>query len=253
MSTFNLYSEYYDLLYNDKNYRDEANYIHSLIERFKPNSKSIIDFGCGTGNHDFLLLEKGYEIKGVDLSNSMVSKALAKIEQNPTSNISFCQGDFRSYRENKHYDIVTALFHVMSYQTNNMELEMSILTAKSFLKPGGVFIFDFWYGPAVLNDQPKVKVKRMGNEKMDVLRITEPVLKPNENLVDVNFDVSIKLRDDSVYSHNVKETHTMQYLFLPHLSLLLENCGFEILGSYKWLEYSLPDLDSWYVVMVCKA
>ncbi len=56
--TFDLYSEYYDLLYKDKNYKKEADYIASLIKTNAPHTKSILELGCGTGKHASLLREK---------------------------------------------------------------------------------------------------------------------------------------------------------------------------------------------------
>ena len=51
-------------------------------------------------------------------------------------------------------------------------------TAAKHLKPNGVFIFDFWYGPGVLTDPPVVRLKRLENEEIEVLRIAEPVMHP---------------------------------------------------------------------------
>ena len=44
-----------------------------------------------------------------------------------------------------------------------------LATARSLVAPGGIFIFDFWYGPAVLADPPAVRIKRLENERMKVL------------------------------------------------------------------------------------
>lgn len=55
---------------------------------------------------------------------------------------------------------MTSLFHVLRYQiTNNDVLDM-LSTVKLHLKPGGLFILEFWYGPAVLMDRPEKRVKR---------------------------------------------------------------------------------------------
>ena len=38
-------------------------------------------------------------------------------------------------------------------------------TVNKHLKNGGIFIFDFWYGPAVLRDLPTKRVKKVENKK----------------------------------------------------------------------------------------
>ena len=72
------YSKYYDLIYKDKDYQREADFVISLIRRYCPGAKSILSLGCGTGNHDFLFSQSGYEVTGVDLSEEMIRIANIK-------------------------------------------------------------------------------------------------------------------------------------------------------------------------------
>ena len=80
MSVFGKYAKYYDLLYQDKNYSKEADYIDRLIKTYHPESKTILDLGCGTGRHDILLAEKGFFLTGVDSSKEMLSAAINEKE-----------------------------------------------------------------------------------------------------------------------------------------------------------------------------
>ena len=45
MSSFNKYSKYYDLLYDDKNYDLESEYVYNHIKK-KSSPKSILELGC---------------------------------------------------------------------------------------------------------------------------------------------------------------------------------------------------------------
>lgn len=59
MSVFGSYSKYYDLIYKDKDYLAETNFIDSLIKKYaKGNVITILDMGRGTGGYTFLFAEK---------------------------------------------------------------------------------------------------------------------------------------------------------------------------------------------------
>ena len=72
---FNKYSDYYDLLYHDKDYNSEAKYINNLICRYSKKFKNILEFGSGTGKHARILENMGYRVHGIELSKSMILKA----------------------------------------------------------------------------------------------------------------------------------------------------------------------------------
>ena len=99
---------------------------------------------------------------------------------------------------------------------------------------GGIFVFDVWYGPAVLTDRPAVRIKRMADDEIEVTRLAEPVLHPNENLVDVNY---LKFVRDiqSGMVRELRETHVMRYFFMPELNLFAMENGFKKLHVEEWL------------------
>ncbi len=252
MSIFKKYSSYYDLLYGSKDYQGEAEYIHQLIQSVAPNAKTILDLGCGTGKHDFCLAELGYQVDGVDFSTSMIEIAEQNLQaqfQKQKENLSFSVGDVRSFQNDKKYDVVVSLFHVMSYQTSNADLQAAFETAKSHLKDGGIFIFDFWYGPGVLTDPPVVRVKRLEDPQIHITRIAEPVLHPNDNCVDVNYNIFIKDKGTGAVEE-LKETHKMRYLFLAELHLFAQEM--ECLKQLHWLTLEKPGIDTWNACTIYK-
>lgn len=254
MSVFGNYARYYDLLYQDKDYVGESEFIHSLILTHAPKAQSILELGCGTGNHGVLLAKEGYQIHGVDLSEGMLEKARDRLAQLPSSlasQLNFSQGDIRLVRLKQKFDVVVSLFHVISYQITNEDLQAAFATVKEHLNPGGVFIFDVWYGPAVLSDRPTVRVKRLENDEIFVTRIAEPVMYPNENLVDVNYQVFIRDKISNEVEQ-VKETHKMRYLFQPEVKFLLNSIDLKVLNIREWMTRRSPGFDTWGVYFVAK-
>ncbi|AVI51423.1 SAM-dependent methyltransferase [Pukyongia salina] len=250
MDNFNLYAKYYDLLYTDKDYSDEASYIDALIKKFQDlETKSILDLGCGTGNHANLLSELGYTVDGVDIAPEMIERAKQKFSEN--NGLNFYLGDITKFNNEKQYDAVISLFHVLSYQNSNTDVLKSMQTAYNHLKPGGLFIFDYWYGPAVLTDLPQVRTKEIGNDEILVLRNATPKMHYNENIVDVNYAIEIT---DKV-SHRtdrVNEKHSMRYFFKPELALFLEHFSFTKCKFYEWMTFTEPGSKSWNALTIAK-
>lgn len=245
----NLYSQYYDLLYSNKDYKSEVEYIDNLIKMHTNNAKTILDMGCGTGKHDELLCDKGYTVYGIDLSEDML-KIAEKRRKGKEEKLSFGYSKIQNLNLNKKFDVVVSLFHVMSYQISNDDVIKTFEVAKNHLNKDGLFIFDFWYGPAVLTDLPSVRVKRFENEKIKITRIPEPILYPQQNMVEINYDLFIELKFKNLIEE--KENHKMRYFFDPELELICKMVGFNIVGKFEWMTNKTPDFKSWYVVWVLK-
>ena len=245
-----LYSQYYDLLYQDKDYLGEVDYIDSLIKKHTSNAETILDLGCGTGKHDELLCDKGYTLHGVDISEEMLEIAEKK-RKGKEDKLTFSKSDITQLHLNQKFDVVVSLFHVMSYQSTNAALEQVFSSVRNHLNDGSLFIFDFWYGPAVLTDLPKTTIKRLENEYIKVTRIAESKMHARLNTVDVKFDVSVIQKEDGK-SIEKEELHTMRFFFDPELEVLCDKYKFNIEAKYGWLNDGKPDFDTWNVVWVLK-
>lgn len=244
---FDAYAAYYDLLYRDKDYDRESAYIDALIRRNAPTAQDILELGCGTGAHAMQLATRGYRITGVDLSDAMVQRA--RMRNAPAHGLApeFMQGDLRGYRSERRFDVVLALFHVMSYQITNADLAAAMQTAAAHLCPGGLFIFDCWYGPGVLTEPPVTRVLRLQRDDVSIIRIAEPVHHANENRVDVHYDILVE-RPHGL--DRIQEVHAMRYLFAPEVDSLLEAANLRRVALETWIEGNEPGLGSWNVCFV---
>ena len=242
---FDAYSAYYDLLYQDKDYVAEVAYIDALLKKHGEGVTELLEFGSGTGIHGKLFAEKKYKVTGVELSQQMVDK----VEE--TKGFSCQQGDIRNAKLDRTFDAVLSLFHVMSYQTSNSDVKAALLNAADHLSSGGLFVFDFWYSPAVYALKPEIRVKRMGNKKLNISRIAEPEIFPNENRVDVHYTVYTQ----EIYSQQYEifdEVHPMRHFSLPEIDLLAEATGFERVIAEEFLSGKLPGEDSWGVCVILR-
>ena len=248
MKSFNNYSAYYNLLYQDKDYKAEALYVHQLIQKWNPGAKTILNLGCGTGKHDLLLAEMGYALVSIDLSQTMID--IAKLE-NTHSNIEYHVGDVRDFEFNRQFDVVVSLFHVMSYQTTIEELSAAFRTAKNHLVINGAFIFDCWYGPGVVADPPKHVKKNVEDQNIRVQRKTTPFQIPEKNIVKVQFEVKVEEKNTSI-KNIFEEIHPMRYWFNEEIQSIASQSGLSRVEYYKWMTLKKPIYKDWYIVNILK-
>lgn len=244
MSVFDAYARYYDLVNREKDYPAEARYVASLIRQHSPGAATLLDIGCGTGRHAELLVDNGFEVAGLDRSESMIEQARSR-----RSDIDYHLGDACDFDLSKEFDVVSALFHVVSYLTEDTQLQTAFSNIRSHLKPGGLFVFDCWHGPTVLHQRPEVRVRRLASDNTRVVRIAEPEMLPEKNRVNVNFEIFVE--EDGAWSQFTEE-HPMRYLFQPEFEKLLSDTGMEIVQAEEWLSGNEPGEDTWSVVYVAR-
>ncbi len=124
------FAKYYDKFYSKKDYQKEVLFLKHFINK---NDK-IIDVGCGTGMHAFLLND--YNIDGLDLNKEMLEIAKTRM------NGSLYQQNILDINIDKKYDVVISMFAVINHLKNIDELEKCLVNLKKILKPSGKIIID---------------------------------------------------------------------------------------------------------------
>lgn len=252
-STFDAYSAYYDALYREKDYRGEVDYVLGLVDAAAQPGLRILDLGCGTGAHAVHFAERGCTVLGVDLSRGMIERAEVRRRHLPAEiaeRIEFALGDARSFRTDGRFDIVVALFHVLSYQTLDEDVRALIGTAEAHLVKGGSFVADYWYGPAVLRQRPERRSRRITSDAVVVNRVAEPEHDCQAKTVNVRFTLNVMERATG-RRRRLRENHLMRY-FEPDEIRTLAGSTFELVRSSAWLTDVSPGTDDWGAVAVLR-
>jgi SAM-dependent methyltransferase len=247
---FSHYARYYDLLYRDKDYADEARFVDSLLRPDGAHPRTLLDVGCGTGAHARAFATLGWKVTGVDLSADMI--ALARTKTAAPAEIEYATGAAAEFSLGRTFAAAVSLFHVMSYQAAPGEAERALANVRRHLDVGGRFVFDFWHGPGVLADPPVVRVRRVSDGRIRAVRIAEPRHQPEEHRIDVAYEVFI---EDTVAGGivTVKEVHRLRYFFLPELETTLARAGFALEHTYAGLSGQPLDARAWYGLVVARA
>ena len=245
LKPFDVYSSYYDLLYHDKDYAAEVEYIKELLVRFGPCDQDLLEFGCGTGRHGCLLAESGYRVTGIERSLEMVEKA------GHASGFTCLHGDICTVQLDRTFGAVISLFHVLSYQTTNTEFQAVLARAAQHLEVGGLFLFDVWYSPAVYAQRPEVRVKRLASDSLEITRLGEPRMYVNDNRVDVLYTIFARDVSNGVFQI-FTETHPMRHFSLPELDLFASGAGFVRVCAEEFLTGAEPSENSWGLCVVLR-
>lgn len=251
METFKEYAYYYNAFYQDKNYRDEALQVDSLLKKYGQDITTLINFGCGTGKHDIELSKLGYQCTGIDISSPMIKMATENGKKE-NLDINFYVADIRDFEFQKKYDAVISLFHVMSYQNKNKDILSALQNARKAINIGGILLFDIWYGPGVLSDKPKVRIKEIEDEKNHLVRIAKPKMNDTENVVNVYYEIFI-IDKTTGKVKIINEMHNMRYFFRPELEILLKEADFELIDNLDCKTLEKTSYHSWTSYFVARA
>jgi 2-polyprenyl-3-methyl-5-hydroxy-6-metoxy-1,4-benzoquinol methylase len=117
----------------------ECDFIEKEIV-FRKQSK-ILDIGCGTGRHSIELTKRGYNVTGVDLSDSQLERAKEKAAEQKLK-ISFQKHDARNLPFEQEFDLALMICEGAFPLMETDEMNFLILqNASKSLKPNGKLIF----------------------------------------------------------------------------------------------------------------
>jgi SAM-dependent methyltransferase len=246
------YASAYDAMYAEKDDVAECDAVIALFRRHGDGKISrLLDLGCGTGRHASELARRGFDVIGVDFSEAMLARARKHMHSGKGS-LDFKQGDARSYRSGKPCDAVLMNFNVLGYMSSNQDFAASLTTARANLRAGGIFLTDFWYGPAVVFDPPGERLREIGAGDTKILRYSTSVHEPDRQCIRITIRV-VEVQQGQVRSDS-EEIHTVRYFFPIELESALQSHGFRLaaLTAYPDIEKP-PDASHWQAALCAVA
>jgi len=247
-----LFAEWYDLFHAQKDYEREAAFVQQLLqEHGRPPVRRVLEIACGSGKHAFALEKKGYEITGVDQSEDMVARARQQAGVFG-SRATFLRQDMRSLDlAHARFDAATCLFDSIGYVVTNEALEQTLDRVGQHLCPGGLFLVEFWHGPAMMLHHDPVRVRRWNIPEGELLRISETSLDHARQLSRVKYSV-IQLKHDNRYA-TCSEEHVNRYFSVPEMAGWLTRYDFDPvkwLAGFQWDETITSQ--TWHVLVVAR-
>jgi SAM-dependent methyltransferase len=112
-----------------------------ILHREGVKPRTVVDLACGTGSVTEILARKGYDVTGVDMSEEMLTEAMAKVMdmENPPRFV--CQ-ILQELKLPRAVDMAVCALDSLDYITDPADCAEAIRRTWKALNPGGIFIFD---------------------------------------------------------------------------------------------------------------
>lgn len=137
MNAYKKFGYFYDEVMAGMNYELWMEFIEPYIKK----SSKVLDLACGSGTLCILMSLLGYNVEGLDLSESILEIAKEKTKINHQT-INYYQDDMTSFNLNKKYDVITCFFDSINFLSSKQEIMKMLDTVAKHLITGGYFIFD---------------------------------------------------------------------------------------------------------------
>ena len=141
MDDYHELAKSYDRLTNDVDYEATVEFYMQILAKEGLKPRTVVDLACGTGSVTEILARKGYQVTGVDMSEEMLTEAMAKVMdmENPPRFV--CQR-LQELHLPVAVDMAVCALDSLDYVTDPAHCAEAIRRTYKALNPGGIFIFD---------------------------------------------------------------------------------------------------------------
>lgn len=224
-------ARFYDTIYHSvRDGVDNDYFLRQALEAKGP----VLEAGVGTGRLFMASLEKGADIYGLDISQTMIDILLAKIPGKHHHRIS--RQNITNFRYDRDFDLIVAPFRVLMHLQAKEEQAAALNNVWGHLKPGGRFIFDLFVPDPSHLTKGMDNVVDFDGEYAPGRRLRR-IVSTVPDLVNQTIAVHFRLEWDEDGTLKTDDWKTiMRFYFRFELEHLIERSKFktyEISGDYK--------------------
>jgi SAM-dependent methyltransferase len=208
---------------------------------------SLLDLGCGTGEHLNLLSKAGFRCTGVDISEDMVAVARKRFPDG----IEFVRADMADIDYTAVFDMVISLFGSFNYQIDDSDAAEVLSKVHRALVRGGIGVFEIW------NTSPIIKIRE---KDIDVVSVTDwrglSITRErgfklrndrSKTVVEVNYRYRINGPNGT---KTMRDRHIMRTFTPEEISRFLERAGLAVRQVYSGFQFQPHDGNSNRMVVV---
>jgi len=247
---FSLEARFYDKIWGKYDYDGDVKFLNDLFKKHR--CRSIIDVGCGTGNHALRLNRLGYEVVGADISPTMLRIAKGKDKK---ARIRFMQGDMRKLEEivpkDNRFDAAICLGQAFSSMITNRDVHAFFHGLHKVLRKNGLFIFGARNAKMIKEEY--LNTIRLDHtlveERLQLLVLVYNTRDPRNRSVIVWRPIFLMKENDRV-DFQIRE-HRLRWNYYSTLKKMLAEHNFKIVSAYSGNTKEKFDVDKhanmWFV------
>jgi SAM-dependent methyltransferase len=222
---FSASAEFYDLLYSGLNdYASETAAIASLIRARHPTCRTVLDVGCGTGEHACRLTTLGFHVDGIDLDPGFVAIARRKCASGE-----FVEADMTDFDLHRQYDAVLCLFSSIGYARTLEGVGKALGCFRAHLAPDGVMLVEPWFTPGRL-DTTRVDVNTAAAGGVRVTRTSRIDIDGRISRLFFDYDVT-----DASGTRRLHEVHELGLFTTKEMLRVFHEAGLSVEHDSKGL------------------
>jgi SAM-dependent methyltransferase len=242
-----LYSDgrHYDALLGDQT--ADVEFYLSLGREAKGK---VLEIACGTGRITIPLAKAGADIRGLDLSPSMLARAKEKADAE-SIDVEWIQADARTFDLGSTFSLIYYPYNSMEHLHDSHSLRAMFSRVRAHLEPDGIFALDV-HQPSLplLSRHPGeiYPVEELGQDPDGTMVTGEEV-----SYNDATQVYTIRWHYSSPNGEDPRIDELRLRMFFPQeLDALLESNGFEILHKYGDFSRTPYSEESLKQVLVCR-
>ena len=228
MNGYGNFAYYYDILTANISYKDRAEYFDSLIKKHGGKKNILLDLACGTGSLSEEFSRMGYDVIGVDASETMLNEALDK-KFDSGLNIQYLCQDMTKLDMFGTIDVTICALDSLNHLADVESIKKAVERVSLFCEPDGLFIFDI--------NTPYKHKNVLGNNTFvydmdEVYCVWQNTYSEDDNRVDIFLDMFEK-QDNGCY----KRYEECFSEIAPEISVIeqiVTSSGMEILAKYDY-------------------
>lgn len=261
MEAYTDFSYVYDTFMDNAPYEEWCEFLKGIIEKYgisrpvktenilESEKNLVLDLGCGTGTLTELLAAAGYDMIGVDVSESMLEMAMEKKQQSG-HDILYLQQDMRRLELYSTVGTVISVCDSLNYILEEEELLGIFRLVNNYLFPGGIFIFDF---NTVYKYAEVIGDTTIAENREECSFIWENYYHSEEEINEYEVTVFVKEDTKDIY-RKFSETHYQRGYTAEQMVRLVEKAGMktELLLDADTQKEVSPKSERIYLVARCQ-